>query len=711
MSTIKFFRTLLVCGFVISLYAVAGNRETSSGGSGLTRQAQDVDGDDGGDFPSGKSHRSHLTRIEITAKVSPAFAGKSFGKIGQYELLIGKAYGEADPHSPRNAFVTDLADAPRNRAGLVEYSMDVAILKPIDMAKANGTLVYDVVNRGAKGLAPLRQLNGDGSFDKTTGVGPVGVGLEQGQVIVWSGWQADIDSSADATGLGLMAAKFPIATGAGGKPITGTVIDEFVLDTAIAPTATSFDATLSYTPAEADVTKLRLTVQQRADESPVTLPSSQMAFIGAKTVRVQRAAGYDLGAIYRITYTGKDPIVAGLSFVSVRDLISFLRHAAKDTAGNPNPLAVGHHSAIRTTIGAGFSQGGRFVRVFIYLDFNEDERGRRVFDGMIPVGGGAKLGFFHQRFAQPGRGADAQHDARGYPGAQFPFTYPTLTDPVTGKMDGVLARCSRSESCPKVMQLDSDSEQWQAQGSLVVTDTLGKPVQLPDTVRSYVAAGTPHLTPGGVASGTLPANAAMCENTGNPLSWAPLYRALILDLEAWLVAGTAPPDSRNPATEAEGRVSIETLAASYPKIPGYEFTRLYATLQLVDFSTDPWQTLLNPAPYPISFLRVNADGNAYDGVVLPEVAVPIATYSGRTTRKEGYAKGDLCPLLYGAAFPFAKTVAERTATGDPRPSIQERYASEADYRAKLKAVADQLVKQRLMLPVDAEVYNSFVLPH
>ena len=709
MSMIRFFRTLLVCGFVISLHAGAENIGISSGGSSLTRQAQDVDEDNGGDSSSGKSHRSHLTRIEITAKVSPAFAGTSFGKVGQYELLIGKAYGEADPDSPRNAPVTDLAGAPRNRDGLVEYSMDVAILKPIDMGKANGTLIYDVANGGRKSLAPLRQLNGDGSFDKTTGVGPAGVGLEQGQVIVWSGWQGDFSSTADATGGGLIAAKFPIATGAGGEPITGTVIDEFLLD-AFPPSATSFDATLSFPPVEADVTKLRLTVQQRAGDSPVTLPSSQMAFIGAKTVRVQRAAGYDLGAIYRITYTGKDPIVEGLSFVSIRDLVSFLRKEAKDSAGNPNPLAVGGHSAIQTTIGAGYSQGGHFVRDFIYLDFNQDEHGRRVFDGMMVVGAGAKRGFFHERFAQPARTTDGQHEVRGYPGAQFPFTYPTLTDPVTGKMDGILARCGRSESCPKVMQLDSEGEQWTQAGSLVVTDTLGKPVQLPDSVRSYVSAGTPHLTPGGVASGTLPANAPFCENTGNPLSWAPLYRALLLDLEAWLTEGIAPPDSRNPATEADGRVSIDTLAASYPKIPGYEFSKLYATLQLVDFSTDPWQTLLNPAPYPISFLRVNADGNAYDVIVLPEVAVPIATYAGRTTRKEGYAKGDLCPGLYGAAFPFAKTMAERIATDDPRPSIQERYASEADYRAKLKAVADQLVKQRLMLPVDAESYNEFVLP-
>ncbi|SCX72563.1 alpha/beta hydrolase domain-containing protein [Variovorax sp. EL159] len=659
--------------------------------------------------------RSRIARLEITSRVSPAFEGKSFGSIGQYEMLIGKYYGEADPASPINISVVDLKGARPNGSGLVEYSGDVAILKPIDQRKANGTLVYEVVNRGSKILIPGSLLNGDKTFDTAAGA-KIGVGLEQGQTMVWSGWQGDIASTHDAKGGGLMAASLPIAKDASGASITGTVVDEFVLDgsagasiPAIAPTATSFDAPLSYMPSVSGVADIRLTVQARADDTPLVLPSSQMDFVGPKKLRVRLAAGYDLGAIYRITYVAKDPIVMGLGSVSIRDLISFLRNEVQDSLGNANPVTSGGKPTTQRTIGIGLSQSGRFLRDFVYLDFNRDEQGRRVFDGVIPSGAGGKRGFFHQRFAQPGRSPDLQHEMRGYPGAQFPFTYPTLTDPVSGRTDGILARCTLSQSCPKVMHLDSEWEQWQQAGSLVVTDTSGAPIKLPENVRSYVFAGTPHSVGGSVSQGTLPANAVYCEGLGNPLSWAPLYRALFLGMEDWIAKGTSPPPSRNPSSAADGRLSIDALASSYPTIPGYSFSKLYGRLHLVDFNADPWRVLSSPANYPLSFLRVNADGNAYDGVLLPEMSVPIATYLGRATRAANYAQGELCNV-HGAAVPFSRTVADRIANGDPRLSLEERYRSDADYQAKLKAAADALVSQRFLLQADADRYATYILP-
>jgi hypothetical protein len=180
-------------------------------------------------------------------------------------------------------------------------------------------------------------------------------------------------------------------------------------------------------------------------------------------------------------------------------------------------------------------------------------------------------------------------------------------------------------------------------------------------------------------------------------------------MDEWLAKGTLPPPSRNPSSAVDGRLSIDALAASYPLIPGYVFSKLYGKLQLIDFASDPWKVLSSPAPYPLSFLRVNADGNAYDGVPLPELTVPIATYSGRAVRAANYAKGELCNI-HGTAFPFAKTAAERALTGDPRPSLAERYKSDADYQAKLKAAADALVAQRFLLQADADRYATFILP-
>lgn len=672
---------------------------------------------DGGDSPPSEppaqAGQSRISRVEITSRVSPAFGGTAFGQAGAYELLVGKAYGVADPASAKNEPVTDLGGAPRNAQGLVEYSMDIAILKPIDASKANGTLLYEVGNRGSKNLMAVFN-GGSGNFTAADG-GGAGVGLSRGYTMVWSGWQGDLVSSHNATGGGTMAAVVPQVKGPNGQTITGVVRDEFTLDgqtgsaiPAIPENATSFDAPLFYFPVEADPAKFKLTVRQRADDAPVELPSSQMAMVGPKTVRVQLAQGFDLGAIYDITYTARDPMAAGLSFVSVRDFISFLRHSAADDTGQANPLAVAGRPALSRTIAIGLSQSGRYQRDFIYLGFNSDERGRKVFDGMLPQGAGAKRGFFHQRFAEATRSPDVQHEHRGYPGAQFPFTYGTLTDPFLGKTDGILARCSANDSCPKIMHLDSDWEQWQQAASLVVTDPLGRAIELPAAVRAYYVAGAPHSNGAGIASGA-PLTKGICEYPQNGVSWAPVLRALVVAMDDWLRSGTEPPASRYPATAAQGRLSIDALRNSFPVLPDYRFNSLYGKLQLIDFTQNPPVPIAPSAPYPIGVLRVNSDGNPYDGIVLPELAVPIATYSGRNTRGPRNAPGELCGT-HGHAIAFAKTQADRSASGDPRPSLAERYGSDAEYRARLKTAADALVAQRFMLPADAANYANYALP-
>jgi hypothetical protein len=663
--------------------------------------------------PAGAMGKSRIVRLDISSRVSPAFGGARFGDRGQYELLVGKAYGVADPSSSRNGAVTDLAGAPRNAQGLVEYSMDIAILKPIDIGKANGTLLYEVSNRGNKFL--MRTFyGGSGDFTTAEGAGK-GVGLHQGFMMVWSGWQGDLTSSHTGSGGGSMAAFFPRAKSPDGSAITGTVWDQFIPDLMIGShirpvgeAGRSLDAPLSYPPLESDVSKFKLTVRQRADDAPVTLPTSRITWVSPKKVRVDLPSSYDLGAIYEITYTAKDPTVHGLSFVSIRDFISFLRNSVADESGNANPLVVSGHSGVHRTIAIGLSQSGRYQRDFIYLGFNIDEQGRRVFDGMLPQGAGAKRGFFHQRFAKPGYSPDLQHEGRGYPGAQFPFTYGTTYDPFWGKSDGILLRCTETDSCPKIMHIDSDWEQWQQAASLVMTDPLGRKVELPPNVRAYYITGSPHSSMSGIAAGK-PGPKGICEYNVNTVSWAPVLRALVFDMEAWLMSGTEPPPTRYPADASEGRVSIDTLRNSFPSIPGYRFSSVYGKLQLIDFTQDPPVLIAPGAPYHISVLRVNGDGNPFDGVVMPEISVPIAKYSGRTTRAAGHAQGDLC-VTWGQALAFPVTRAERIASGDPRLSIEERYSSETEYQRLLREAAELLVSQRLMLPIDAAAYDHYRLP-
>ena len=213
-------------------------------------------------------------------------------------------------------------------------------------------------------------------------------------------------------------------------------------------------------------------------------------YVDEREIEITRPAGFDGGAIYEFIYEAKDPIVMGLGFAAMRDAVSFLRYEPADRAGNPNPVAVDGELA-RTATSLGISQSGRMLRDLVYQGFNEDVAGRVVFDGIHPNIAGSRKTFTNYQFGQPGRW-QKQHEDHVYPGDQFPFTYATLTDPLTGRTDGLLERCRASDTCPKVVHSDGEAELWQARASLVVTDPAGGHIELPENVRVYLLAGTQH---------------------------------------------------------------------------------------------------------------------------------------------------------------------------------------------------------------------------
>jgi hypothetical protein len=153
--------------------------------------------------PNGQVTRIVLDRVE-----SPTFEGQSFGAVGPYEKLVGRAFGEVDPAHPLNASLVYLDRAPRNARGMVEYDVDVYVLKPIDMDRGNRTLLYDVVNRGNKPLFSLLNVSSAGGNDPSTAVDSGdGWAMRQGYTLVWSGWQGDAPP-----GNGRLTARFPLAT-------------------------------------------------------------------------------------------------------------------------------------------------------------------------------------------------------------------------------------------------------------------------------------------------------------------------------------------------------------------------------------------------------------------------------------------------------------------------------------------------------------------
>ncbi len=629
-----------------------------------------------------------ITRIVIDRTESPTFEGVAFGEVGQYEKIVGRAFGEVDPADPRNAVIVNIDKAPRNPAGRVEYVVDIYLLKPVELRRGNRRIFYNVLNRGNK--QALDNFNdpapGANANEPTTAV-DAGNGflMREGYVILWSAWQGDVPAGGNR-----MRASFPIATNPDGTPVVALNRDEFIFDNTTDPVT----ATLSYPANTLDQTQATLTVRQREADLRVALPASDWTYLSPTQIRIMRPATFDAGAIYEFIYPARDPIVMGLGFAAMRDVVSFLRREADDDFGNPNPLNVGHSGPrIRQVLAFGSSQAGRYLRDMLWQGFMEDENGRRVFDGIIPHKPGSRKTFTNFVFSQPGR-FSRQHEDHLYGGDQFPFTYATRFDSISGKTDGILARCLASNTCPKIMHTDSGTEHWGARASLVVTDEAGHDIPLPNNVRAYLFSSTQHGPAATPSRG-------ICQQLSNPAPFSPALRALLVALDKWARHGERPPASRMP------RVGDGTLVPSlpqsdqgFPEIPGVAYSGLLNELAELDTSVQP-PTPIPGHDYVVLVPKVDADGNDIAGIRLPDIAAPLATHTGWNLRAAGFAEGEICSLT-GSYIPFAQTLAERLEAGDPRLSLEERFGTHEGYVDAVARAAESLVSERLLLEEDAE---------
>jgi hypothetical protein len=697
---------------------------------------------------------ARITSIVITAKTSPAFNGQSFGSVGQYEQLVGTAHGEVDPRDPRNAIIQDIALAPRNASGMVEYSMDINILKPIDPSRGNHVLLFDVVNRGNMIIPNFFNVG-------ATAANPAGDGFleSQGFTMVWAGWQADLVPS-PATGRVAMTA--PVARSAGGGALTGIVRSEISMLTATiqtSPIGGGFaTASRGYQPATTDTSQATLTQRVHEADPREPIPGSQWAFgscnptfpnvtpdpANAAQFHVCKQGGFDPDHIYEVIYQGQDPLVLGLGFASTRDFVSFLHHSSS----TQNPL----YGAIRHTLVHGTSQSGRYVRTFLDLGFNQDESGGRVFDGMNPHIASARIAM-NIRFAQPGRVAGLQHTEHEYPGAESPITWDFYEDPLTRTAGDMLQRCRATDTCPKILQTVTDTEYWQSSMSSDTTDSSGRRDLrvggddddsghlrsarfadddhgrrdrfLPGNVRLYHLASTQHggYSPVGVVP---PAASAVCQQLPNANSYTYNLRAILIALKDWVVNGAAPPDSRYPLIGADTLVTASRV--KFPIIPGVseqlgvllnQRSAYFRGPQFDGADESGIQTVEPPvriADYGMLAPQVDADGNDIDGVHSLSLMAPLGTYTGWNTRRAGFGEGDACDLT-GSFIPFPKTAA--TAGSDPRQPIASRYPTTAAYDAAVQAAANTLVSQGFLLSGDAatavsqvqtQAHNSGLLP-
>ncbi|PWT89332.1 MAG: hypothetical protein C5B56_07300 [Proteobacteria bacterium] len=645
-----------------------------------------------------------ITRVEV-AKTTPAFEGATFGAVGAYEQIDGTAYGELDPRDPLNALVQDIERAPRNARGMVEYSMGISILKPVDMSKGNRTLLYETVNRGRKNL-PFLNIGGE---EAKAGDGFL---QREGYTQAWSGWEGDI-----TTGLRIV---LPIATNPDGSPITGRVRAEYIL---AAPTATvNVTAPPAYEAASLDNAGAILTRRVHEGDARETIDNSKWAFADCantpfpgkpNAAKVCLEGGFDTNHIYELVYTAKNPTVAGIGFAATRDFAAFLRgDAAAADPSVANPIAGGIDNALIF----GSSQSGRWIRTFIHLGFNESESHKRVFDGAIPHKA-SNRGAFNVRWAQPNRLSGTQHTEALYPGQESPQTFDVSTDPIAGVTGGQLERCRKSQTCPKITATFTDTEYWQAMMALNTTDAAGQnDLAIPGEVRLYFFAGTQHGGGDQLRQPPFvqPKPPAACQLPVNSNSFFPAQRALLVGLREWVVSGKEPPASVYPTIAAKSLIPIAQV--KFPYVPASEFSTQGVVAQRkhldrgAEFREVDIAGVMAEPPrvgtaYPVLLPQVDADGNHTDGLRNTAVQVPLGTYTGWNVRKAGFSEGDSCDLV-GAFIPFFRTKAERMAAKDSRPSLEERYPTHDAYVEKVRAAAAKLVADRFLLPQDADLIVS-----
>lgn len=626
---------------------------------------------------------ARLTRVE--AETPKPMAAKDGAPA--YETIAGVFHGELDPKDPANRIITDIAKAPRNARGMVEYSANFTLARAVDPAKRSGVLYYQVPNRG--GLV-TQSPDADGNTQ------------------VASGWQGDIPPA-----LGNYWAKVPVATG-----VKGAIL---VRLTNAPAGAKSLPINAGLTrmsprphPVTLDTERAKLVIERRGKADEVVAPA-EWAFADCDATpfagkpdpaKICVRTGFDPDAAYRLTYAAKDPPVLGIGWAATRDLISFFRSGKVDEAGTANPAG----DAIRWTVGVGDSQSGNFLRSFTHLGFNADEQGKQVFDGINPNIAARQI-VLNLRFGAPSGAAGIYE-----PGSEGTLWWGSYDDRARkAGTSSFLDRCGKSGTCPKIIETLGSSEFWglRASPGFVGTDAKSD-ITLPANVRRYYF---PSVTHGGSFSGGFPLNGeapfmgATCLLPGNPNPSREQMRVARQALIAWVKDGTEPPPSRYPTLASGELVEPTTAGLGWPSILGspapdghinplndYDFGKGFMPRIVSGVMTGQPPRLRGILPQSVP--RVNADGNETSGVPSVHLQVPLGTYTGWNVETKGYHAGQNCGFA-GGFIPFARTKAEREAKSDPRLSLEERYGDHAGFVSQVRAAAARELASGWLLADDA----------
>jgi hypothetical protein len=642
---------------------------------------------------------AEVVRAEVIERTSFA-DGRSFGRTGPYEIVRGRFFLEADPNAAANQRIADLHLAPRGPRGKVEFWSDFFLLKPVNPERGNRTVLFDVDNRGNK-LA-LWTFNGARPNNRPSTSDDAGDGLlmREGYSVLWCGWNGDVMDD----GTGRMLVGLPIAL-QDGKPISGHVHVEICVDEPMHSRVFGYSqwgTASAYPTVDLKDPNAKLTMRPSRAEPPVAVPRDQWAFarwedgkLTPDPTSLYVREGLRPGWLYDLVYTGTNPRVTGLGLAAVRDIVSFLRYSSADTGGWRNPLA----GSVERALIFGISQSGRMVNHFIYDGFNTDSENRLVFDGAIAHVSAAGRGLFNHRFGLATLFA-TQHQGNLVPSEAFPFTTVKQRDPLTGREGDVLEQARSSGNVPKIFYVQSATEYWSRGASLLHTDVEGKrDVDPASNVRMYLVSGSQHLGGG-------PPTRGIAQNPRNILDdRPPILRGLLAAMHQWVAGESEPPASRYPKIADGTLVSLETFRGAFPKIPGAAVPQVLYTPTRLDFGPR-WETegiadVIPPkvgVPYRTLVPMVDADGNEIAGIRLPDLEVPLATYTGWNLRAAPHGAEGMLSNLDGSYLAFARTASEKGT--DPRPAILERYPTREIYLARFTEAAMKLQAEGFLLPED-----------
>ncbi|MGH7375496.1 MAG: alpha/beta hydrolase domain-containing protein [Candidatus Rokuibacteriota bacterium] len=622
-----------------------------------------------------------VVRLEVTRR-EPVLGGARFGTIGAYDKTEGVLHFAVDPTLSVHEPIADLGLAPRNARGLVESSADFYLLRPL--AGGSRRLLLDVPNRGRK--IALGMFNSTPRSNDPTSWEDFGNQflMRHGYTVAWIGWQPDVPRRD-----GMMALTVPRVPG-----VSERVRCEFRPNARVDVLPLADRYHIPHPVARPDDPDAELHAREHAEAPALTVPRSAWRFPDANSVALD--GGFEPGRIYDCYYRAENPPVVGLGFTAVRDTAGFLRWG---TAEEGNPCA----GSIESSYVFGVSQSGRFLRHLLYLGLDEDEAGRFVWDAVVPHVAGARRGEFNCRFGQPS--LNALHAVGGL----FPFTDGDEDDPLTGQRDGLLRRLASRARPPRIFTINTAAEYWRGDGSLVHTDVTGtRDVTPPPYVRQYLLAGTQH-TPGALPPPPAdPNTGGRGRHTFSVVDYSPLLRAALVNLDRWVSEGIEPPPSAVPRLADSTAVAAETTRGVYAAIPGARFPDHLQRPVRLDFGPQVERGIVSAlppkigAPYVTFVSAVDADGNERAGLRPVELRVPLASFTGWNPRHpEQGAPGDLMAMM-GSTLPFARSAAERAKTGDPRPSVEERYGGRDDFLARVRREAQAMVAARHLLAEDVD---------